>query len=126
MKVFECHAIAYCPRCDPLVLKLAREGYFPASPCTPTTAFAFTLLNQYLILDNCHKTPIQAFQEALVSGLVQRGHIFNQRQPFLQKLQLCIPWFAQLQRKIELKLQALMEQQEESTKVGSLVCIFEL
>lgn len=93
-------SIEFCENCSSFPVELMRRGFFPATPNSPRVGFHITLLKFYSKIDLTHKTPVAAFTDALVSGLEESGHVFDNREPFLQQLRFTLPYFYKLQRKI--------------------------
>ena len=91
----------FCAGCNNLPTVLVRSGYFPASPYQPRTAFSFQVMKFYVRLDVSHKSPIDAFSEALSGALEDSGCNENDRKSFYSQLKVCLPWFDAFLRRVE-------------------------
>jgi hypothetical protein len=114
-------SIEFCANCSSLPIELVRKGFFPATPTSPRVGFHIALLKFYSKIDLTHKTPVAAFTDALVSGLQESGHIFDNREPFLQQVRFTLPYFYKLQRKIDLIVKRKIDR--VNVRVFALYCV---
>ena len=87
------NSVLFCPSCSSVSIELMRLGFFPATPISPSYGFDIQLLKFYANIDITAKSPVAAFTDALVASLEDHGHVFDNREPFLQQVRLLLPFF---------------------------------